>query len=164
MNITGNNDVICEEPGDKTVRVLPRRDDDQGGPVGFGHDSPWTELSPGSALLVVKRGPNAGTQFRLTKAMTSVGRHPNSDIFLDEIAVSRRHAEFRRDGNEVRIVDLGSLNSTYVNRQVVDSAVLTSGDEVQIGKFRLLFFCSQTVASERARLGVDFRQSELQST
>lgn len=96
-------------------------------------------LPTGSALLVVKRGPNAGSRFLLDQATTSAGRHPDSDIFLDDVTVSRRHAEFRLEGGEFQVVDVGSLNGTYVNREPVDSAVLANGDEVQIGKFRLVF-------------------------
>lgn len=96
-------------------------------------------LPPGSALLVVKRGPNAGSRFLLDQAITSAGRHPDSDIFLDDVTVSRRHAEFRLENNEFNVVDVGSLNGTCVNREPVDSAVLANGDEVQIGKFRLVF-------------------------
>ena len=96
-------------------------------------------LPAGSALLVVKRGPNAGSRFLLDRASTSAGRHPDSDIFLDDVTVSRRHAEFRLEGAEFQVVDVGSLNGTYVNREPVDTAVLANGDEVQIGKFRLVF-------------------------
>lgn len=96
-------------------------------------------LPPGSALLVVRRGPNAGSRFLLDRPTTSAGRHPDSDIFLDDVTVSRRHAEFRRDGEEFVVADVGSLNGTYVNREPVDTAVLANGDEVQIGKFRLVF-------------------------
>jgi pSer/pThr/pTyr-binding forkhead associated (FHA) protein len=96
-------------------------------------------LPAGSALLVVKRGPNAGSRFLLDQAVTSAGRHPDSDIFLDDVTVSRRHAEFRLENTEFQVVDVGSLNGTYVNREPVDSAVLANGDEVQIGKFRLVF-------------------------
>ncbi len=96
-------------------------------------------LPSGSALLVVKRGPNAGSRFLLDQPITSAGRHPNSDIFLDDVTVSRRHAEFRRAKSEFRIVDTGSLNGTYVNRKPVQSARLANGDEIHIGKFRLVF-------------------------
>ena len=96
-------------------------------------------LPVGSALLVVKRGPNAGSRFLLDQPTTSAGRHPDSDIFLDDVTVSRRHAEFRSEGSEFQVVDVGSLNGTYVNREPVDSATLANGDEVQIGKFRLVF-------------------------
>ncbi len=96
-------------------------------------------LPAGSALLVVKRGPNAGSRFLLDRASTSAGRHPDSDIFLDDVTVSRRHAEFRSDAGEFVVVDVGSLNGTYVNREPVDVATLAGGDEVQIGKFRLVY-------------------------
>jgi hypothetical protein len=100
----------------------------------------WKKGSPsGSALLVVKRGPNAGSRFRLDQPVTSAGRHPDSDIFLDDVSISRRHAEFRRENGQYRVVDTGSLNRTYVNRRPVESAILATGDEIQIGKFRLVF-------------------------
>ncbi|WP_077104446.1 FHA domain-containing protein [Mycobacterium terramassiliense] len=96
-------------------------------------------MGRGSGMLIVKRGPNAGSQFPLRQPIMSAGRHPGSDIFLDDITVSRRHAEFRRENGQFRVVDLGSLNSTYLNREAVDSAVLANGDEIQIGNFRLVF-------------------------
>jgi pSer/pThr/pTyr-binding forkhead associated (FHA) protein len=98
-------------------------------------------LPPGSALLVVKRGPNAGSRFLLDAELTTAGRHPESDIFLDDVTVSRRHAEFHRSGYNrgFTVRDVGSLNGTYLNRERIDSAELSSGDEVQIGKFRLVF-------------------------
>jgi pSer/pThr/pTyr-binding forkhead associated (FHA) protein len=96
-------------------------------------------MGRGSGMLIVKRGPNAGSQFFLQQPIMSAGRHPGSDIFLDDITVSRRHAEFRRENGQFRVVDLGSLNSTYLNREPVDSAVLANGDEIQIGNFRLVF-------------------------
>lgn len=96
-------------------------------------------LPEGAALLVVKRGPNAGARFLLDQQTTTAGRHPESDIFLDDVTVSRRHAEFRINDGEFEVVDVGSLNGTYVNREPKNSAVLSNGDEVQIGKFRLVF-------------------------
>jgi pSer/pThr/pTyr-binding forkhead associated (FHA) protein len=96
-------------------------------------------LPAGSALLVVKRGPNAGSRFQLDKDLVSAGRHPDSDIFLDDVSVSRRHAEFRRAGDGFEVVDVGSLNGTYVNREPIESSPLAGGDEIQIGKFRLVF-------------------------
>jgi pSer/pThr/pTyr-binding forkhead associated (FHA) protein len=95
-------------------------------------------LPPGTALLVVRRGPNAGARFLLDHDITTSGRHPDSDIFLDDVTVSRRHAEFHRDGATFTVRDVGSLNGTYVNRERVEAATLASGDEVQIGKFRLV--------------------------
>jgi hypothetical protein len=103
------------------------------------HDGAVDALPPGSALLVVKRGPNAGSRFLLDQDVTTAGRHPDSDIFLDDVTVSRRHAEFRSEGNGYVVHDVGSLNGTYVNRQRIDAAGLSGGDEVQIGKFRLLY-------------------------
>jgi FHA domain/zinc-ribbon domain len=97
-------------------------------------------LPPGTALLVVLRGPNAGSRFLLDHDFTSTGRHPDSDIFLDDVTVSRRHAEFyRHGGDRFTVRDVGSLNGTYVNRERIEEAELFGGDEVQIGKFRLLF-------------------------
>jgi len=98
------------------------------------------ELPEGLGMLVVKRGPNAGSKYVLEGDVTTAGRHPDSDIFLDDITVSRRHAEFIRDGGSYRVRDVGSLNGTYVNRERTDDAVLAHGDEVQIGKFKLVFF------------------------
>jgi hypothetical protein len=97
------------------------------------------ELEPGTGMLVVVRGPNAGSRFLLDRAATTIGRHPDSDIFLDDVTVSRRHAEVVLVDEGVVVKDLGSLNGSYVNGQRVDERVLGSGDEVQIGRFKLLF-------------------------
>jgi pSer/pThr/pTyr-binding forkhead associated (FHA) protein len=102
------------------------------------HISPQ-ELEGGRAVLIVKRGPNAGSKFFLDTDSTNVGRHPDSQIFLDDITVSRKHAEIRRSGNSFSLHDVGSLNGTYVNRERVEEADLLSGDEIQIGKFKLVF-------------------------
>ncbi len=99
-------------------------------------------LPAGSALLVVQRGPGAGSRYLLDTDLSTVGRHPESDIFLDDITVSRRHVEFRRDEGSFRVHDVGSLNGTYLNGDRVDDAELANGDEVRIGKFRLIFFSS----------------------
>ncbi|MFD0559353.1 FHA domain-containing protein [Stackebrandtia endophytica] len=96
-------------------------------------------LPPGTALLLVRRGPNAGARFLLDLDVTTSGRHPDSDIFLDDVTVSRRHAEFHREGTTFTVRDVGSLNGTYVNRERVETATLGNGDEVQVGKFRLVF-------------------------
>ena len=97
------------------------------------------ELPEGVGVLVVKRGPNAGSRFMLDGALTRVGRHPDSDIFLDDVTVSRRHAEFVRQGRAYVVRDVGSLNGTYLNRERVEEAQLENGDEVQIGKFKLVY-------------------------
>lgn len=92
-------------------------------------------------MLVVRRGPNAGSRFLLDKEVVTAGRHPESDIFLDDITVSRRHAEIRRGPNgHFTVHDVGSLNGTYLNRERVEDGELTGGDELQIGKFKLVFF------------------------
>jgi pSer/pThr/pTyr-binding forkhead associated (FHA) protein len=97
------------------------------------------ELEGGRGVLIVKRGPNAGSKFFLDTGETSIGRHQDSDIFLDDITVSRNHAEIRRESEGFWLQDVGSLNGTYVNRERVERAELRAGDEVQIGKFKLVF-------------------------
>jgi pSer/pThr/pTyr-binding forkhead associated (FHA) protein len=98
------------------------------------------ELPESTAMVVVKRGPNAGSKFVLDSDVIRAGRHPDSDIFLDDITVSRRHAEIHRGDGGYSVRDAGSLNGTYLNRERIDEAPLTNGDELQIGKFRLVFF------------------------
>ncbi len=97
------------------------------------------EVSSELGILVVKRGPNAGSKFVLESDVTHAGRHPDSEIFLDDITVSRRHAEFVRQGRSYVIRDVGSLNGTYLNRERIEEGALANGDEVQIGKFKLVF-------------------------
>ncbi len=100
-------------------------------------------LPSASALLIVQRGPNEGARFLLDQDVTTVGRHPNADIFLDDVTVSRRHAEFRRNGTSFIINDLASLNGTYFDGVRIESALLDEGAEVQIGKFKFTFFASR---------------------
>ncbi len=98
------------------------------------------ELNRGVGMLVVRHGPNAGSTYVLDQLVTRAGRHPKSEIFLDDITVSRRHVEITHTPGEVYVVhDVGSLNGTYVNRERVDEAQIHSGDELQIGRFRLVF-------------------------
>jgi pSer/pThr/pTyr-binding forkhead associated (FHA) protein len=97
------------------------------------------EVPEGLGMVVVKRGPNAGSRFVLEADVTRAGRHPDSDIFLDDITVSRRHAEFVKTGSGYLVRDVGSLNGTYVNRERTEEGQLHGGDEVQIGKFRLVY-------------------------
>ncbi|WP_417220602.1 FHA domain-containing protein [Arthrobacter sp.] len=97
-------------------------------------------LPEGSALLIAHSGPNRGARFLLDGEVSTAGRHPEADIFLDDVTVSRKHAEFRRDGSGFQIVDSGSLNGTYVNGDRVDAVRLRTGSEVRIGKFRLTFY------------------------
>ena len=97
------------------------------------------EIPPGG-IMIVTRGPNAGSSFTLDHDVTTAGRHPDSDIFLDDITVSRRHAEIVRSRDGFAVRDVGSLNGTYLNRERIDdSAALGNGDELQVGKFKLVF-------------------------
>jgi pSer/pThr/pTyr-binding forkhead associated (FHA) protein len=143
----GTRLVSAEEPaatpaGDSTATItfgVPSAEssDRQLSPV----DAAAVDALPeGHALLVVQRGPSAGSRFLLDTDLVGAGRHPDSEIFLDDVTVSRRHAEFRRSGTGYTVSDVGSLNGTYVNRDRIDSVLLTDGDEVQIGKYRLVFF------------------------
>lgn len=100
-------------------------------------------LRPGTALLVVLRGPNTGARFLLDDDVVTSGRHPESDIFLDDVTVSRQHATFERTEGYFVVKDVGSLNGTYVNRERIDDSVLRTGDEVQIGKYRLVFYAAK---------------------
>ena len=100
-------------------------------------------LPSGNALLIVRRGPNQGSRFLLDSDVTTVGRHPNADIFLDDVTVSRKHAEFKRVGKTFTITDLASLNGTQYENATVETAVLENGSEVQIGKYHLTFFASK---------------------
>jgi pSer/pThr/pTyr-binding forkhead associated (FHA) protein len=126
---SGEETTITFAPVDATGEIL---DDDVALAMG--------ELPGSTALVVVKRGPNAGSKFVLDGEVTRAGRHPDSDIFLDDITVSRRHAEIVRSGESYSVRDAGSLNGTYLNRERIDDAPLSNGDELQIGKFRLVFF------------------------
>ncbi len=103
------------------------------------------DLPDGTGMLVVKRGPNAGSRFILDGEITRAGRHPDSEIFLDDITVSRRHAEFVRQGRGYVVRDVGSLNGTYLNRERLEESPLSNGDEVQIGKFKLVFLLTSEV-------------------
>lgn len=97
-------------------------------------------LPVGSALLVAREGPNRGARFLLDQNKVTVGRHPDADIFLDDVTVSRQHATFERHNSGFKVVDTGSLNGTYINNDRVDSLELRTGMELQIGKFRLSFY------------------------
>ena len=104
---------------------------------------PEDELESGQALLLVKHGPNAGSTFMIADDLTTTGRSPESDVFLDDVSVSRKHAEIRRQPDGFYIHDLGSMNGTYVNRERVEVTKLAARDEVQIGRFRLVFFVGE---------------------
>ncbi|MEX0847606.1 MAG: FHA domain-containing protein [Ilumatobacteraceae bacterium] len=132
--------ALLDRPADQTI-TLAKVDPLQDAP-GTADDTQvaLSSLASGVASLVVRSGSQAGLVFPLHGELTRLGRHPDSEIMLDDITVSRRHADIARDGNEYLVRDAGSLNGTYVNLERVDSAVLHQGDELQIGKFRLVFF------------------------
>ncbi|OZG59959.1 MULTISPECIES: FHA domain-containing protein [Bifidobacterium] len=106
-----------------------------------------SKLSDGTALLISTRGAVSGSRYLLDEDEISVGRDPRADILLDDSTVSRAHAVFRRTGATFTVIDSGSLNGTYVNRQRVDQSTLRNGDEIMIGKFRLVFFTKSAVLS-----------------
>lgn len=105
-------------------------------------------LPANSALLIVQRGPNTGARFLLDADVTNAGRSPSSDIFLDDVTVSRKHCQFIRQDGRHLVRDSGALNGTYVNRQRVDQALLAAGDEVQIGKYRMTYHPSVSKTSD----------------
>jgi len=129
-------------PGETTSTIQLNRDDPDYGDDLYPDSASLASLPAGTGLLLVMRGPNAGSTFRLDNELTTAGRHPDSDIFLDDITVSRRHVEFYREGTRFTVRDVGSLNGTYVNGSRIEEAELAGGDEVQIGKFRLQFLTS----------------------
>jgi len=114
----------------------PIIDGDDAGPLA---DIDRSSFRVDQGMLVVLQGAKAGARIALDADLIKVGRHPESDIFLDDITVSRRHAEILRDSTTYRVCDVGSLNGTYVNRDLVDEAELVDGDEVRIGKYKLVF-------------------------
>jgi pSer/pThr/pTyr-binding forkhead associated (FHA) protein len=122
-----------EESGETTMAFTPDEADEEGQPelADFGIKGP--------ALVVRSGGGRAGETFPLGAEETTIGRSPDCDIFLDDVTVSRRHAVLKRNSNELEIEDLGSLNGTFLNRRRIETGVLSDGDELQIGKYKLTF-------------------------
>ena len=120
---------------DETTTMLPVTGD---GPEAEVEVEP-VDVPHGTGMLMVKRGPNAGSRFVLEGRTVSAGRSPDAGIFLDDITVSRHHAEFVPNGDVYEVRDTGSLNGTYLNRERIEAATMANGDEVQIGKFRLVY-------------------------
>jgi pSer/pThr/pTyr-binding forkhead associated (FHA) protein len=148
----------ASRPGETTSTIsLGRPEDADLGDDLLPDSASFGALPEGSALLLVMRGPNAGSRFRLDGDLTTAGRHPDSDIFLDDVTVSRRHAEFYRDGTVFTVRDVGSLNGTYVNRERIEETDLVGGDEVQIGKFRLLFLTGRDLGPDPRMPSADHR-------
>jgi pSer/pThr/pTyr-binding forkhead associated (FHA) protein len=101
--------------------------------------------APDKAMVVVHRGANKGSRYLISEERTSIGRSPESEIFLDDVTVSRSHAVIERNGSAFALNDLGSLNGTYINNQSLKTSPLTSGDEIQIGKFHLIFISARDI-------------------
>ncbi len=129
----------------ETTGMLGLRDADSG-PLQPLEEAALAGLQPGEAVLLVRRGPNEGVQFPLGGEAVTAGRAPDAGVFLDDITVSRRHAEFRHEVDHWAIRDAGSLNGTYVNRSRIEEHQLVSGDEVQIGKYRFVFLALGSLA------------------
>ncbi len=145
-NFCGNCGRALEPRRDDTtgsLQVEEAAEGLEGADLGEEVQAVVAELDPGTALMVSVRGPNHGARFLLDREVVTVGRHPESDIFLDDITVSRRHAEFRRDAQHFWVHDVGSLNGTYVNGERCEDQMLATGDEVQIGKFKLIAFMAE---------------------
>ncbi len=147
-------DAGARPPRRSPSAVRPRRPSTaRSAPLNDADAAAVDALPAGSALLVVQRGPSAGSRFLLDTDVVAAGRHPDSEIFLDDVTVSRRHAEFRRGPEGFTVADVGSLNGTYVNRDRIDEVALQGGDEVQIGKYRLVFFASHAGAGSAGDRG-----------
>jgi hypothetical protein len=141
-NFCSSCGAVLERPsaGDPTTTTITFAPVEASGEVGDEEITVSLDDHPtGVGLLVVKRGPNAGSRFTLSEGTTTIGRHPDSDIFLDDVTVSRRHAEVAHADDHFTVADAGSLNGTYLNRERIERSALHSGDELQIGKFRLVF-------------------------
>lgn len=139
-SIAPGGDRVTSGDTTRTIVAIPEERDVDG--LSAEDESAVNALPAGSALLIVQRGSNAGSRYLLNTPSATAGRHQDSDVFLDDISVSRRHAVFTRTPSGTVVKDAGSLNGTYVNRDLVDEALLRQGDEVQIGKFRLVYFAS----------------------
>lgn len=107
---------------------------------GSDHLDDRAAIAQGTGLLVVEEGPKSGSRYALDSEVITAGRHPESDIFLDDVTVSRRHVEITNVGGEYQAKDVGSLNGTYVNKELIEASALNDGDELQIGRFKLIFF------------------------
>ena len=100
-------------------------------------------ILPGKRGLIVIKGPSIGDEFYIEKDEFIIGRSPESDVLLDDITVSRKHALLKKDEDEYRLIDSGSLNGSYLNGNIVDEAILSNGDRIQIGKYIFLYFSTK---------------------
>lgn len=128
---------------DETARFSDELISNQAPTLNLEEQAAVSALPANSALLISHRGPGAGSRFLLDQDVTVAGRHPEADIFLDDVTVSRRHVQFLRTNNSFQLEDMGSMNGTYVDGVRVNNTLLTNGAEILIGKFRLTFYASQ---------------------
>lgn len=128
---------------DETARFSDELISNQAPTLNLEEQAAVSALPANSALLISHRGPGAGSRFLLDQDVTVAGRHPEADIFLDDVTVSRRHVQFLRTNSSFQLEDMGSMNGTYVDGVRVDNIPLTDGAEILIGKFRLTFYASQ---------------------
>lgn len=124
---------------DDTAALPPVESDETAGGFPF----PDEPLAEGQALLLMRTGAEAGSTYLVEREVSSLGRDPSSDVFLDDLTVSRKHAEIRRQVDGFYVHDLGSLNGTYVNRERVEITKLADQDEVQIGRYKLVVFVGE---------------------
>lgn len=154
-NPIGDDDKFCASCGTPTA---PATGDENSttaaielGALDPSHDpQELPQLEPGTGMLVVVRGPNAGSRYLLDRDATTIGRHPDADVFLDDVTVSRRHAELIRTDAGVLVKDLGSLNGSYVNGERAEEQLLATGEELQIGRFKLLYVGADSDEDETA--------------
>lgn len=125
-----------EEP----TAAIPIVEDDTGDLPDRSHLAEREGFGEAEGILLVDSGPKSGSRYALDQDTVTAGRHPESDIFLDDVTVSRRHVEISRNDGDYRARDVGSLNGTYVNKELIEDVPLSDGDELQIGRFKLLFF------------------------
>lgn len=123
---------------DDTTAAIPIVDEVE--PAEIDHLRDRQAFEEGTGILVVEDGPKNGSRYALDKDVVTAGRHPESDIFLDDVTVSRRHVEITRRNGAYLVADVGALNGTYINKELVEEAELADGDELQIGRFKLIFF------------------------
>lgn len=146
MTVPGDSSVSGRAINDTTLtfgRVeAPIEEVFQAGGLNAEEQAAVAALPRHSALLIMQRGPSVGSRYLLDAERTVAGRSEHADIFLDDVTVSRKHAEFVREEGRFVVRDIGSLNGTYVNRNRIDAIALQTGDEVQIGKYRLTFHAS----------------------
>ena len=145
--------VVQEEPAGEpvtgTIHSLGMTPSDSG-PLPAVLPADLASVAPGSQVLVIVRGPNMGMRIELVGDEMIAGRSPDTSIFLDDITVSRQHARLESENGAWTLVDLGSLNGTYVNKDRVDKIALTSGDEIQIGKYRFRYLASDGTAGAKS--------------